>query len=58
MAWPLKYETGVTHYDRAKAYTGYTLVTPFPEVTMENSPALFSLAALATSRISNSDFNG
>ncbi len=30
MAWPYKYETGVAHYDREKAYEGYTLITPFP----------------------------
>ncbi len=30
MAWPYRYETGVAHYDRDRAFTGYTLVTPFP----------------------------
>ena len=30
MAWPYRYETGVTHYDRNRAFAGYTLVTPFP----------------------------
>ena len=30
MAWPYKYETGVTCWDKMKAYPGYTLVVPFP----------------------------
>jgi hypothetical protein len=30
MAWPYKYETSVTHYDKAKAFAGYTLISPFP----------------------------
>ena len=30
MAWPHKYESGVTLYDRSKAFTGYTLFTYMP----------------------------
>lgn len=30
MAWPYKYETGVTLYDPTKAFAGYNLITPFP----------------------------
>ncbi|MBW2063548.1 MAG: aryl-sulfate sulfotransferase [Deltaproteobacteria bacterium] len=30
MAWPYKYESGVTHYDRERAFRGYTLITPMP----------------------------
>jgi hypothetical protein len=37
MAWPYKYETGVTCYDRAKAFEGYTVVVPFPPRAVENA---------------------
>lgn len=30
MSWPHKYESGVTVYDREKAFPGYTIFTPFP----------------------------
>ena len=30
MAWPHKYESGVTLYDKEKAFTGYTLFTCMP----------------------------
>ena len=30
MSWPYKYETGVAHYNRSKAFPGYNLITPFP----------------------------
>lgn len=30
MAWPMKYETGVTHDDREKTFDGYTLITYMP----------------------------
>ncbi len=30
MAWPYKYETGVAHYDKEKAFTGYTIYVPIP----------------------------
>lgn len=30
MAWPYKYESGVTLYDKSKAFTGYTLFTNMP----------------------------
>ena len=36
MAWPYKYESGVAHYDREKAFTGFTVVTPFPPRASQN----------------------
>lgn len=30
MAWPLKYESGVTHYDKSRSFPGYNLITPMP----------------------------
>ncbi|MBN2059474.1 MAG: aryl-sulfate sulfotransferase [Deltaproteobacteria bacterium] len=30
MAWPYHYQTGVTHYDREKAFAGYNLFTYLP----------------------------
>ena len=30
MAWPYQYKTGITYYDREKAFTGYNLFTNIP----------------------------
>ena len=30
MSWPYKYESGVTHFDKSKAFFGYTLITTMP----------------------------
>jgi len=30
MAWPYKYESGVTHYDKDKAFPGYTIYVTVP----------------------------
>lgn len=29
-SWPYKFQSGVTHYDKNKAFAGYTLVAPMP----------------------------
>lgn len=30
MSWPLKFQSGINHYDKSKALAGYTLITTMP----------------------------